>query len=131
MNEQNLTPVRTESEAREKGRKGGIASGKARLRKKHGRELLRALLSMPETDDRLLAEMEALGIAPKDATSEVVMHARQLQKAKRKADTEAYKAIIKAAGYTEDEDSGKGNSLTVIISPEAAAAASKWSSKKK
>lgn len=30
MNEQNLKPVRTVSEAREKGRKGGIASGKAR-----------------------------------------------------------------------------------------------------
>lgn len=129
MNDQNLQPIRSTSEARERGRKGGIASGKARLRKKHGRELLRALLSMPETDDRLLAEIEALGIAPKDATAEVVMHARQIQKAKRKADTEAYKAIIKAAGYTEDEDAAKGNSLTVIISPEAAKAADKWSTK--
>lgn len=32
-NEQNLRPVRTESEARERGRNGGIASGKARRRK--------------------------------------------------------------------------------------------------
>lgn len=33
-NESNLQPVRTESEARELGRKGGIASGEARRKKK-------------------------------------------------------------------------------------------------
>ena len=38
-NEQNLIPVRTEEEAREKGRKGGIASGEARRAKKTRREL--------------------------------------------------------------------------------------------
>ena len=55
-NPQNLkTP--TSSEARELGRKGGIASGRSRLRKKHGKELLRALLEMPETDPRILEEM--------------------------------------------------------------------------
>lgn len=38
-NEQNLIPVRTASEAREKGQKGGIASGEARRAKKTRREL--------------------------------------------------------------------------------------------
>lgn len=38
-NEQNLIPVRTKSEAREKGQKGGIASGEARRAKKTRREL--------------------------------------------------------------------------------------------
>ena len=33
-NEQNLRPVRTKSEARERGRNGGIASGKARKENK-------------------------------------------------------------------------------------------------
>jgi hypothetical protein len=33
-NEQNLKPVRTKSEARERGRNGGIASGKARKENK-------------------------------------------------------------------------------------------------
>ena len=32
---ENLEPVRTEEEAREKGRRGGIASGIARRRKKN------------------------------------------------------------------------------------------------
>lgn len=127
MNEQNLIPLsdRTKSEQREIARKGGIASGRARLAKKHGRELVRALLAMPETDERLLAEIEALGIAPKDATSEVVMHARLIQKAKRKADTEAYKAINKAAGYMEEE-AGAGNTFKVVITQETADALDKW-----
>lgn len=102
MNDENLIKP-TPSQARELGRRGGIASGKARLRKKHGRELLRLLLSMPETDPRILEEMERLGIAGKDVTSEIAMHARQIEKAKRKADTVAYNAVIKAAGYADDE----------------------------
>lgn len=113
-NEQNLrTP--TTAEAREIGRKGGIASGRARLRKKHGKELLRALLEMPETDERIIAELERLGIAPKDATNEVALHVRQLEKAKRKADTNAYKAVLQAAGLTKEEETGNGTTVNVIV----------------
>lgn len=132
MAQKDLIPVtqRSKEEAKELSRKGGIASGKARLRKKHGRELLRLLLSMPETDDQMLKELAALGLNPKDITNEVAMHARQIQKAKRKADTNAYNAVFKAAGYTEDEERQQGGSVTVVISQAAAEAASKWSTKK-
>ena len=44
MNEKNLKPIRTESEAREKGRNGGIASGKARREKKTIQKILAELL---------------------------------------------------------------------------------------
>lgn len=44
MNEKNLKPIRTESEAREKGHKGGIASGKARQEKKTIQKILTELL---------------------------------------------------------------------------------------
>ena len=44
MNEKNLKPIRTESEAREKGRNGGIASGKARREKKTIQKILADLL---------------------------------------------------------------------------------------
>lgn len=42
----NLEPVRTKEEARERGRRGGIASGEARRRKKTMRETLEAILLM-------------------------------------------------------------------------------------
>ena len=44
----NLQPVQSEEEAREKGRKGGLASGKSRRRKRQFRDELEMLL--PLTD---------------------------------------------------------------------------------
>jgi len=117
MENSNLIPVteRSKEEARELGRRGGIASGKARLRKKRGRELLRALLAMPETDPRIIEEMKRLGIADKDIVNEVVAHARQLEKAKRKADTFAYKAVMQVAGYMNDEETADRSVAVNIV----------------
>ena len=99
-NEQNLrTP--TTKEAREIGRKGGVASGKSRLRKKHGRDLVRALLEMKEADPAILEEFRELGLDPTEVTNEDTMHIRQIQKAKKQSDTNAYNAVNKAAGYEE------------------------------
>lgn len=47
MNEQNLTPVKSTSEARERGRNGGIASGKARREKKAIKDIVELVLQMP------------------------------------------------------------------------------------
>jgi len=49
-NEQNLKPIRTKSEAREKGKNGGIASGKARAEQKALKAELELLLAMPAAD---------------------------------------------------------------------------------
>ena len=105
MNEENLIPIqsRSTSEQRAIQSKGGINSGKARLRKKHGKELVRAILEMKESDPRIIEEMKKLGLNEKDLTNEVVMHVRQVEKAKRKADTKAYISVNKAAGYTDDD----------------------------
>jgi hypothetical protein len=46
VNEQNLRPVASEEEAREKGRRGGIASGEARRKKASLRAELEMLLTM-------------------------------------------------------------------------------------
>lgn len=116
-NEQNLIPQseRTKSEQREIARQGGIASGRARLRRKQGRELLRALLSMPEKDPRILEELERLGIASKEVTNEVAMHIRQIERAKRKADPASYKAVVQAAGYLKEEGEDEGGVTVNIV----------------
>ena len=61
-NERNLYPVRSENEAREKGKKGGIASGEARRKKKTIRETLEMMLSgkMPDGATRQDAIVVAL-----------------------------------------------------------------------
>ena len=50
MNEQNLRPIQNVSEARAMGKKGGVASGRARRRKKDLREALEELLNRKYTD---------------------------------------------------------------------------------
>lgn len=52
-NEQNLKPVRNKKEARERGKKGGIASGKARKERKTLKEELLLLLSNGDTQERI------------------------------------------------------------------------------
>lgn len=63
--EDNLIPVRSENEAREKGRKGGVASGAARRRKKEFRDVFQALLDGKEiigSDGKKLSGTEALAM---------------------------------------------------------------------
>ena len=53
-NEQKLKPIRTESEARKKGRNGGIASGIARREKKTVQKILGDFLDLGITQNRTL-----------------------------------------------------------------------------
>lgn len=55
MNEENLIPMneRSESEVRELGKKGGIASGKARRERKTLKEELLLLLSQGDTQEKI------------------------------------------------------------------------------
>ena len=57
LNEKNLKPIRTESEAREKGRNGGIASGKARREKKTIQKILAELLDSEIKDSPQFAKL--------------------------------------------------------------------------
>lgn len=62
LNIQNLKPVRTEEEAREKGRAGGIASGKARREKATMKKMLEMCLEMKNEDGQTYRELATLGL---------------------------------------------------------------------
>lgn len=112
---------RSKSEAREIGAKGGRNSAKARLRKKHGRELMQALLAMREPDEKVTASLEALGIDTKEMTKEVVMNMRQIEKAIKKGDTQAFKEVNRLAGYLEPEQNVGVNVTNIVVRNEAEA----------
>lgn len=126
---QNLVPQseRTKDEQREIARKGGIASGKARLRKKTGRELMQALLEMKEEDPEIRSKLETLGIEVKDMTKEVAINVRQIEKAARKADTGAFRAVHELAGHYDKKADAQGAVVNVNITQLAADAGKKWS----
>ena len=58
-NDQNLKPIRTASEAREKGRNGGIASGIARREKKTVQKILNDFLSTAAKDNPQVSKLAA------------------------------------------------------------------------
>lgn len=73
-NEQNLVPnsTRTPSERRENASKAGVASGKARRRKKSMKQKMQLLLSLPAADNDQ-AELTAMGVDPEDMDNEMVL----------------------------------------------------------
>ncbi len=65
-NEENLKPVRTKEEARERGHNGGIKSGEVRRQRKAFRESMNTLLSMPIASTRDYNKVANMGIDPED-----------------------------------------------------------------
>ena len=128
MSKSNLKPQseRTKEEQRVIAKMGGIASGKARRLKKHGRELMRDILALKEVNPKTLAEFEAEGLDPRDLTKEVVANLVQLKKAIEKEDTAAFRAVHDLAGHFDEKVDAQTH-VTINISQLAADAGKKWS----
>lgn len=62
MSKKTVLPLRDKEEARKRGRNGGLASGKARQKRKELRELLEVALSMPD-EERGVSNAEAIAAA--------------------------------------------------------------------
>ena len=96
-NNENLRPVRTESEAREKGRAGGKASGKARRRKADFRKTLNLLLTAEIDSEEWTPVLQALGL---DSTLEAAVNMAMIKKALA-GDVKAYEAIARYSGQSD------------------------------
>lgn len=105
MNDENLVPFseRSEAEAREAGRKGGIASGKTRREQKTMREWAKVFGAVPVT-------IKAQDGTDVDTTTLGNIVAAQMQKATR-GDTKAAKFIADLLGETAGETGG----LTLVV----------------
>lgn len=99
-NEKNLVPQteRSPSEAREMGRKGGIASGAARRRKKSMKQKMQLLLSLPAAGNDQ-AELAAMGVEPGDMDNEMVL-IKALFLSAAEGDTKAFDRIQDVLGRT-------------------------------
>lgn len=105
-NEENLKIIRTESEAREKGRKGGIASGESRRRKKTLKELMNSIATMPLRDGEVtdIDKIKSLASAKgKNITVEEAFALSLTQKA-LSGDYKAMRLWVELMG----EDTSKG-----------------------
>ena len=99
-NEENLKPVRTKSEARERGRNGGIKSGESRRRIAALGDTMNRLLTMKAEVDGLSDVLRADG---GESTYEEVITMAMIQRA-MVGDVKAYKAIMQVVGQTDKSD---------------------------
>ena len=100
MNEKNLIPFseRSESEARESGRKGGKISGEVRRRKRNLKAAMKSLLALPVQDINQWNAISELGVDPDDIDNQTAM-ARAL-----KGDVAAFKEIRSLIGEDNDAE---------------------------
>ena len=89
-NEQNLR-VPSSEEARELGRKGGIASGKARRRKADLKRAFNTVLKADVANENISKQLEALGF---EATNEMALAMIMMQKA-MKGNVKAFEQIAR------------------------------------
>ena len=99
-NNENLKPVRTKREARERGRNGGIKSGESRRRTAALRDTMNKLLTMKVEVDGLSDVLRADGC---ESTYEEVITMAMIQQAML-GDVKAYKAIMQVVGQTSKSD---------------------------
>lgn len=107
-NEKNLIPFnkRTESEQREIAQQGGIASGKARRRKRSMKEAADYYLSLPETDRRRVNALLRDEVEPEDIDNQMAVIKGITARAK-KGDPQAANVLLKMLGEeAPQEDPG-------------------------
>lgn len=105
MNEDNLIPFseRTKEEARELGRKGGIASGETRRRKKTMKEQFDLLLSLPIKSDGKVGKKvkevaDDLGIPIEELDNQMAMCLNMFSAAMGKNPVKAFENIQATLG---------------------------------
>lgn len=100
MNNENLKPVRTKSEARERGRNGGKASGETRRRQANFRKTLNLLMTKEIDSPEWTPILQSLGL---DSTLEAAVNMAMIKKALA-GDVKAYEAIAKYSGQAVKTD---------------------------
>ena len=111
-NEKNLVPIseRTTSEQREIQKKGGIASGAARRRKRSLKEAADLYLSLPVTDRRRANKLLRRQVDPEDIDNQMAMIAG-LADAATDGDARAAAVLVKLLG----EETPLGDADTAVL----------------
>lgn len=110
----NLRTPSTE-EAREIGRKGGLASGEARRKRKTMREQAELLLSLAVKNPKLKKAMSELGIDEDEQNNQMAMIIAVMNKAITKGDIQAFNSLQATIGEKPIEKVEHSGSIPVVI----------------
>ena len=109
-NDENLKPVRTKNEARERGRNGGKKSGEARRRKANFRKTLNQLLTTEIDSPEWKPVLESLGI---ECTLESALNMSMIKEGLA-GNVKAYEAIAKYVGQSQKTEIDHAEQLAKI-----------------
>ena len=111
-NEKNLIPnsERSPTELSEMGKAGGIASGKARRRKRSMKEAADYYLSLPETDRRRVNALLRDAVDPEDIDNQMAVIKGITARAK-KGDPQAANVLLKMLGEDNPPDDTAADTL--------------------
>lgn len=100
----NLKPVTSSDEAKERGRNGGIKSGQARKARKQARECMEIILKSKVTREEHIKILSGMGIKEKDRQNIMLLMASLFYKGVSTGDSNTVKAILEISG---DLDNGQ------------------------
>ena len=112
-NEKNLIPIRTESEAREKGKNGGIKSGESRRKKKLLKDCMIDLLELPVANTKQWNKLSKMGIDPEEIDNRTLLTVSLFMKAVETGDVSAFKEIRNLIG--EEKNVRKPGKLKELL----------------
>ena len=120
-NEQNLKPFKTVKEARESGRKGGIASGQARKERKTIQKILNELLNVKCSDNTQFKRIaQKLGLESEKSIKELLTYLAIINTAKN-ANLDELSKLMKLIGeMPEMNDNNEDDRETLIKIKECA-----------
>lgn len=112
---ENLKPFQSAEEAREKGRNGGIASGKTRREKKTIQRILNEILNTTCSDNAQFAKLASkLGLNSEKSIKEILTYLSIINTAKN-ANLDELGKLAKLAGEQVEYDDNNGNVIETLV----------------
>lgn len=112
----NLKPIRkgdlSEEELKKRQHNGGVKSGEVRRQQRDAKASARYILNLA-SKNAVKANLEELGVEAGELTNMNALHARLFNMAMN-GDIEAYKQLIKIAGYEPEENRKERESLAKV-----------------
>lgn len=114
-NVQNLQPVRSKAEARERGSKGDKRSVEVRRQRKKAKECMEMILSLDAKGDNSKRLMSNLGIKDKDQQNIMLLMSTLFMKAATTGEPNAVKSVLEIVGEMEERQSNGNEKPTINI----------------
>lgn len=115
----NLQPVKSKEEARERGRNGGIKSQQVQRERRKAKECMNMILSLDAKGEKSRKMMAQMGIADEEQQNIMLLMTTMFAKAVSTGDPSAVKAILEIAG---DMQGDKAQDTKPVININVAAA---------